>query len=109
MSNRSIDIRGLVAKSEEMKCTELAINGFEVVDGVLRLNLSAEPATWMSGFFESVKLRASPSLPIENSGETLVDMSKAEFTMEEDGSVTCTVPLSAASPEDAPKFFKAER
>ena len=27
--------------------------------------------------------------------------------VKEDGSVTCTVPLPAASPEDAPKFFKA--
>ena len=96
---------GLVAKSEEMKCTELAIDGFEVVDGVLRLNLSAEPATWMSGFFDRVMLRASSSLPVENTDETLVDMSKAEFTVEGDGSMTCTVPLPVPPGGDTGSMF----
>ena len=96
---------GLRAGSEKMPCSELVINGFEVEDGAIRMNVAAEPATWMSGFFEGVKVRASATLPIRSTDDTLLDLAGAKRVVEDDGTVTYLIAIPPAVGEEPQSMF----
>ena len=96
---------GLAADSEKMPCSELVINGFEVEDGAIRMNVAAEPATWMSGFFEGVKVRASATLPIRDTDDTLLDLAGAKRVVEDDGTVTYLIAIPPAVGEEPQSMF----
>ena len=83
------------------------INGFAVEAGVLTINVSSNPGTWLYGFPEQVIVRSSGTLPIPKTPETVVDLSYAEATMEDDGSVTYSVELPQS--ESASRFFTVEK
>ena len=88
---------GLVASSAKMDCSGIVINSFAVEDGVIRMNVSAEPETWLAGFLETVTVRASETLPVPDNGGTRIDLTDANRTVEADGSVTITMPLPPSS------------
>ena len=88
---------GLVASSEKKECSGIVINSFAVEDGVIRMNVSAEPETWLAGFLETVTVRASETLPVPENGGTRIDLTDANRTVEPDGSVTITVPIPSSS------------
>ena len=79
------------------------INDFAVEDGVLTINVSAKPDTWLYGFFDRVAIYSSESLPIPRTSETLLDTSAASVTLEDDGSATYTLALPPA--EGSSRFF----
>ena len=69
----------------------------------MTINVSAKPDTWLYGFFDSVVIRSSGTLPIPKTPETVLDTSAASVTLEGDGSVTYTLALPPA--EGASRFF----
>ena len=83
------------------------INGFAVEDGVLTINVSSTPGTWLYGFPEQVVVRSSGTLPIPKTPETALDLSSATQTLEDDGSVTYSVAIPQL--ESASRFFTIER
>ena len=96
---------GLAGSSEKMDCTGLVINSFAVDGGRIRMNVAAEPATWMSGFFEGVKVRASATLPIRDTDDTLLDLAGAKRVVEDDGTVTYLIAIPPAVGEEPQSMF----
>lgn len=83
------------------------IKGFSVKDGILTINVSSTPGTWISSFPAEVRVRVSDTLPIPRTPETAVDLSAAAKTLEDDGSMTYSVSLP---PSNSPsRFFMIEK
>ena len=83
------------------------IKGFSVKDGILTINVSSTPGTWISSFPAEVIVRVSDTLPIPRTPETAVDLSAAAKTLEDDGSMTYSVSLP---PSNSPsRFFMIEK
>ena len=101
---------GLLASSERMECEGFVINGFAVEDGKVRMNVTAEPETWLAGFLETVTVRASETLPIPATDETRLDLTGAECIVEPDGSATYVIPLPvpAGGTVSGAMFFTVE-
>ena len=79
------------------------INDFAIEDGMLTINVSVKPDTWLYGFFDRVAIYSSESLPIPRTSATLLDTSAASVTLEDDGSATYTLALPPA--EGSSRFF----
>ena len=98
---------GTVAtRGEELALNSLKIGAFTVADGWLSIGVTAEPATWLHGFAERLKVRASETLPIPSTDESLLDLSKAELRLEDGEHATILVPLDDENP--GKRFFKVE-
>ena len=96
-------------RGEALSAESLKINSFSVEDGAIRMNVTAEPATWLAGFFEDVTLRAAEALPIPDADETRLDLSGARRIVEPDGSATYIIALPpSANATPASMFFKVE-
>ena len=83
------------------------IKGFSVDGDILTINVSSTPGAWIGYFPAEVVVRTSVTLPIPRTPETVVDLSSAETTMEDDGSVTYSVALPHS--ESASRFFTVEK
>ena len=79
------------------------INDFAIEDGMLTINVSVKPDTWLYGFFDRVAIHSSESLPIQMTPATRLDTSAASVTLEDDGSATYTLVLPPA--EGSSRFF----
>ena len=90
-------------RGEALKLTDLTIRDFDVEDGWLLISVKASPATWLYGFADALAVRASETLPIPDTDDSLLDMSKAELRLEDGENATIAVPLSGDSPC---RFFK---
>ena len=95
---------GLVTRSERMDCSGLVINGFAVGNGTVRMTVAAEPETWLSGFFEEVRVRAGETLASTDGDNALLQAGEVSITLNDDGTVTIVAPCTA-SPTG---FFKVE-
>ena len=92
-------------KGAALKLSDLAITGFAVEEGWLLIGVKADPATWLYGFADTLRIRAAASLPIPDTDESLLDLSAAELRLEDGARATLAVPL----PGDAgSQFFSVE-
>ena len=100
------DAGGAVAEQgDPLPLESLAIDDFAVEDGYLAIRFTAKPATWLYGFADLIKVRASGVLPIPDTAEALLDLSAAELTLEGEDSATIVVPVGEGGPS---RFFKVE-
>jgi len=90
-------------KGEALKLGELKIIGFAVEDGWIVIDVNARPATWINGFADYLKVRASDTLPIPNTDDTLLDLSEAELRIHDNENATIAVPLPEGQTD---RFFK---
>ena len=67
--------------------------------------MTANPATWLYGFADRLRVRSSESLPIPASDESLLDLSRAELLLEDGENATIAVPLPDGS---SSRFFRVE-
>ncbi|MBQ2630518.1 MAG: hypothetical protein IJG13_12660, partial [Kiritimatiellae bacterium] len=81
----------------------LKIENFAVEDGWIVIDVKASPATWINGFADHLRIRASETLPIPETDDTLLDMSGAELLIQDGESATIAVPLPDGS---RGRFFK---
>ena len=96
-------------QGETLRVESLVINSFIVEDGTIFMNVTAEPETWLTGFFNSVTVRAAATLPIPDTDETRLDMSGARRIVEPDGSTTFIIALPpSGDPTSKSMFFKVE-
>ena len=92
-------------KGEALQLESVTIDGFAVEGGRLTIRLTARPATWLYGFVDTLRVRASETLPIPDDAETLIDMSTAELRLEDGDKAVIAIPL----PENfSGRFFKVE-
>jgi len=80
-------------KAGALQLDGLKIDGFAVEDGLLVINFTASPATWLQGFADKLVIRASETLPIPK--DALLDLSGAELRLEGTTRAVFTVPLDA--------------
>ncbi|MBQ4199228.1 MAG: hypothetical protein II649_05040, partial [Kiritimatiellae bacterium] len=101
----TVDAAGTVeVVSEPLKADGFTINSFQLEGDAAVLNVSAAPETWMAGFFDKVKIRASAMLPIPDDDSSLVPLSGMTVTPNADGTATVVVPLGPA----AGRFYRVE-
>ena len=81
----------------------LKIDDFSVADGYIAIRFTAKPATWLYGFADLIVIRASETLPIPDTDDTILDLSGAELQLEGSDAATLVVPLAPDSPN---MFFK---
>ena len=81
----------------------LKIDDFAVEDGFILLRFTAKPATWLYGFSDLIRIRASETLPIPAGDSSLLDLSRAELTLEGADAATIIVPLTSPA-----RFFRVE-
>ena len=93
----------VATQGDALELEGFRINDFAVADGVLTINVSAKPDTWLYGFFDRVAIHSSESLPIQMTPATRLDTSAASVTLEDDGSATYTLVLPPA--EGSSRFF----
>ena len=84
-------------KGEALQLEGLSIADFAVEDGWLLIRVTASPATWLYGFADTLRVRASKTLPIPETDETLLDMSGAELRLEDGDNAVIAVPLPGDS------------
>ena len=97
---------GAVAeKGDPLQIESLKVDGFAVEDGWLVISVTASPATWLYGFADTLKIRASETLPIPDTDDALLDLSEAELWLSGDEKATIAVPLREGFGD---KFFKME-
>ena len=97
---------GAVAEQgDPLPLESLKIDDFAVEDGYILLRFTAKPATWLYGFADLIKIRASETLPIPNSDDALLDLSGAELYLEGSDAETIVVPLGD---ENRNRFFRVE-
>ena len=97
---------GAVAeKGDPLQIESLKVDGFAVEDGWLVISVTASPATWLYGFADTLKIRASETLPIPDTDDALLDLSEAELWLSGDDKATIAVPLREGFGD---KFFKME-
>ena len=100
------DAGGAVAdKGDPLPLESLSIDDFAVEDGYLAIRFTAKPATWLYGFADLIRIRASETLPIPDSDDALLDLSKAELQLDDEDTATLVVPLGEGGPS---RFFKVE-
>jgi len=100
------DADGAVAdKGDPLPLESLRIDDFAVEDGYLAIRFTAKPATWLYGFADLIRIRASETLPIPDSDDALLDLSKAELQLDDEDTATLVVPLGEGGPS---RFFKVE-
>lgn len=93
-------VRGGALPLERMEIT-----GFAVEGGMVRLDVAAEPATWMHGFAGTLAVRQSATLPFdETDGATLLDASATPRTLSSGGIVTFTFPVAGTT-----GFFRIDK
>ena len=92
-------------KGEALQLDRLVIRDFAIEDGWLYIGVTANPATWLYGFADRLMVRSSESLPIPASGESLLDLSRAELLLEDGENATIAVPLPDGS---SSMFFRVE-
>ena len=90
-------------KGEALELSALKITDFAVEDGCLLISVTANPATWLYGFADTLTVRASESLPIPDTDESALDLSGAKLLLEDGDSATFLVPLGEKS---SCRFFK---
>ena len=97
---------GAVAEQgDPLSLESLKIDDFAVEDGYILLRFTAKPATWLYGFKDLIRIRASETLPIPEDDSSLLDLSRAELTLEGADAATIIVPLA---PGTRNRFFKVE-
>ena len=79
------------------------VSAFAVEDGRIVIDVKASPATWINGFADYLKVRASDTLPIPNTDDTLLDLSDAELWIYDNENATIAVPLPKGQSN---RFFK---
>ena len=100
------DAGGVVAEQgDPLPLKSLKIDDFAVWDGYLAIRFTARPATWLYGFSDLIRVRASESLPIPGTADSVLDMSGAELRLEDGDTATIFVPLGDDSPN---RFFRVE-
>jgi hypothetical protein len=93
-------VRGGALPLERMEIT-----GFAVEGGMVRLDVAAEPATWMHGFAGTLAVRQSATLPFdETDGATLLDASATPRTLSSGGIATFTFPAAGTT-----GFFRIDK
>ena len=93
----------MAEKGDPLELGELKITGFAVEDGRIVIDVKASPATWINGFADYLKVRASDTLPIPNTDDTLLDLSDAELWIYDNENATIAVPLPKGQSN---RFFK---
>ena len=78
-------------KGDALALEDLRIEDFAVEDGWLLIDVSASPATWLHGFGDTLKVRASASLPIPV--DAVLDLSGAEMRLKDGTRAVLAVPL----------------
>jgi hypothetical protein len=87
---------GAVAEQgDPLPLESLRIDDFAVADGYLAIRFTAKPTTWLYGFADLITVRASSTLPIPDSDDALLDLSKAELLLEDADTATLVVPLGS--------------
>jgi len=100
------DAGGAVAdKGDPLPLESLRIDDFAIEDGYLAIKVTAKPATWIYGFADLLKIRASEALPIPDSKDALLDLSAAELTLEDQDSATIVVPRPKSGTD---RFYRIE-
>ena len=100
------DTGGAVAEQGDPLPLELLkIDDFVVEDGYLAIRFTAKPETWLYGFSKLIKVRASETLPIPNTEDSVLDFSGAELKLEGVDAATLVVPLGEKADS---RFFKLE-
>ena len=92
-------------QGEPLPLESLRIDDFAVGEGYLAIRFTAKPATWLYGFADLIRIRASETLPIPRSDDALLDISGAELQLEGADAATIVVPLDGATSD---RFFKVE-
>ncbi len=97
---------GAVAvKGDPLSLESIRIDGFVVADGYITIRFTAKPATWLYGFGDLIRIRASETLPIPDTDDAILDLSGAELYLDGADSATLVVPLGE---RPASGFFKVE-
>ena len=97
---------GAVAEQgDPLPLESLRIDDFAVADGYLAIRFTAKPSTWLYGFADLIKIRASATLPIPDTDDALVDLSDAELRLEGADAATLVVPIGEGGQS---RFFKVE-
>ena len=97
---------GAVAEQgEPLPLESLKIDDFAVADGYMAIRFTAKPATWLYGFADLIVVRASETLPIPSTDDSILDLSGAELHLEGSDAATLVVPLPQGG---ANRFFKVE-
>lgn len=65
-------------------------------------------ATWLQGFADRLRVRASESLPIPDTDDSLLNLSNAELTLEDSTNATISVPLPEVFGDSSGRFFPIE-
>ena len=85
---------GAVAeRGEKLELNSLRIDDFTVADGELRIGITASPATWLYGFIDTLKIRASATLPIPDTDDANLDLTDADLQLVDAETATFIVPL----------------
>ncbi|MBQ1345058.1 MAG: hypothetical protein IIY62_01725, partial [Kiritimatiellae bacterium] len=80
-------------RGEALQLDALRIRDFAVDGGWLYIGVTANPATWLQGFADRLRVRAARSLPIPDTDDSLLDLSHAELWLEDGKNATIAVPL----------------
>ena len=100
----TISEEGAVAEQgDPLPLESLKIDDFAVEGGYILLRFTAKPATWLYGFSDLIKIRASATLPIPDGDSSLLDLSGAELYLEGADAATIIVPLTSSA-----RFFRVE-
>ena len=91
-------------KGDPLPLESLKIDDFAVEEDHILLRFTAKPATWLYGFSDLIKIRASETLPIPDDDSSLLDLSGAELYLEGSDAATIVVPRTS----DAARFFRVE-
>ena len=95
---------GAVAtQGDPLPLESLKIDDFAVEDGHIILRFTAKPATWLYGFKDLIRIRASETLPIPDGDSSLLDLSGAELYLEGADAATIIAPLTSPA-----RFFRVE-
>ena len=92
-------------QGEPLELETLKIDDFAIKDGWLAIHVAASPATWLNGFVDTLVVRASETLPIPDTDESKLDLSRAEVLLEDGDNATVLVPLGDQS---NCRFFKVK-
>ena len=96
----------VATKGAALELEGLKIIDFQVREDYICLRVEAKPETWLNGFVDSLEIRASATLPIPVSDESILDLSGGNLELESDGTAVFTVPLD---PNGGYRFFTVER
>ena len=75
----------------------LSITGIALTATTVDITVAADPAGWMAGGCERLRVRAGAALPLPAGDEALLDPSQVTTTLNADGTATLSVPRQSAS------------